>query len=347
MNKKRVFIIAEAGSNWKAGTPKQDLERGLALIDAASRAGADAVKFQTFRSETVYVTNAGESDYLSKSGLRKSITNIFKEMAMPYEMLPKLAAACKIKKIEFMSSFFSAEDFKAVDPHVRIHKIASYEISHPELLKLAARSKKTLILSTGAASLKDIDWALGVFKKNGGRKICLMQCTAKYPAGFSCLNLKAIPALADRYRIPVGLSDHSRDPLVAPVAATALGARLIEKHFTLSNKLSGPDHAFALEPMELKTMVVAVRAAESALGDGKKRVLPEEEELFQFAQRALQAVRGIKKGETISLKKNIGILRPGQQRKGAHPRFLKVLEGKKARRSIGLGQGVRLSDVTV
>lgn len=342
---KKVFIIAEAGSNWKAGSESADRKRALALVDTAARAGADAVKFQTFRAETVYVPNAGASDYLSQNGIRKSITEIFKEMAMPYRLIPRLASHAKKRKIEFMSSCFSAADFGAVNPFVRVHKIASYEITHPHLLALAARSGKPLILSTGASTHEDIAWALAHFRKNCGKQIILMQCTAKYPAPMSALNLRVIPELRSRYKVPVGFSDHSRDPLIGPVAAVALGAVCLEKHFTLDNRLSGPDHAFAVTPTELAAMVRAVRQCEEALGRPEKFVLAQERELREYAQRAVQAVRDIPKGEVLSEKRNIAVLRPGKQPKGAHPKFLGRIEGKAARHFIPLGRGVRLSDV--
>lgn len=345
MRPNSVFIIAEAGSNWKAGSPRQDWTRARVLIAAAAEAGADAIKFQTFRAEAVYVPNAGTSDYLSANGIRKPINEIFKEMAMPHAMIPRLATYAQSKKIQFLSSFFSSEDFQAVNPYVETHKIASYEISHPGLLRLAARSGKPLILSTGASTLEDIDWAVRFFKKNGGRSLYLLQCTAKYPAPFSALNLRAIPELARRYGVPAGLSDHSREPVTAPVAAVALGARIIEKHFTLSNRLSGPDHAFAVTPPELKQMVQAVRDCERALGDGRKRVLAEEKELRAYAQRAVQAIRPIAKGEGFTEGENIAILRPGKQPKGLHPRFLKRIERARAKRRIPLGRGIRKEDL--
>ncbi len=342
--KSSVFVIAEAGSNWRMGTESRDMKMACALIDVACEAGADAVKFQTYRAQSVYVANAGVSDYLSKNGIRESIIDIFNDLSMPYKMIPELAAYCKKNKIEFMSSVFSEEDFEAVDPYVRIHKIASYEISHPRLLEMAARSKKPLILSTGASTYKEIDWAVNYFRKHGGKKISLMQCTAKYPAPLSALNLRVIPQMISRYKTPVGFSDHSREPLTGPVAAVALGATLIEKHYTLHNRLPGPDHAFAITAEELKVMVQAVRQAEASLGDGKKIVLPEERELRLYAQRALQATRDIKKGEKFIENENFSILRPGKQRQGVHPRYISAVEGKRARREIHLGDGIQKND---
>lgn len=339
-----TFIIAEAGSNWKAKSPSGDLRQAKALIDEAADAGADAVKFQSFNAHSVYVPNAGTSDYLSKNGVNQPITEIFKALAMPHRMIPILAKHCRKRDIEFMSSAFSIEDFRAVDPFVKRHKIASYEISHPHLLRAAARSGKPLILSTGASDYEDIDWAVAEFKKSDGKNLSLMQCTAKYPAPLDALNLKTIPELARRYGVPVGLSDHSREPFVAAVAAVALGASIIEKHFTLDNRLPGPDHAFAVTPPELAELVRAVRGCEKTLGDGKKRVLPEEKELRLYARRALQALRNIEKGETFREGDNFAILRPGKQPQGVHPRYLSSVDGRRARRAIRLGAGIRKGD---
>ncbi len=339
-----MFIIAEAGSNWKAGSRRQDIQRSKALILAAKHAGADAVKFQVYRPETVYVPNAGTSDYLSKNGIRRSITDIFQELAMPYDLIPVLADECRKQHIEFMASAFSADDFMAIDPFVRRHKIASYEISHLRLLEVAAKTKKPLILSTGASLIEDIDWAVRFFKRAGGKHLSLMQCTAKYPAPFEALNLRVIPTLIRRYKVPVGLSDHSEDPIVGPTAAVALGATLIEKHFTLDKKMKGPDHAFAVTPDELKKLVETVRRCEASLGDGIKKILPSERELRIYAHRAIQAIKPISVGESLREGINIAILRPGKQRQGIHPKWLSQMEGRRASRCIPLGDGIQKGD---
>jgi len=157
--------------------------------------------------------------------------------------------------------------------------------------------------------------------------------------------LRTIPELGSRYKLSVGLSDHSRHPVIAPVTAVSLGAKFVEKHFTLNRRYSGPDHAFAVTPFELKTMVRAVRDCEKSLGDGKKIVFSEERELRSYAQRAIQATRPIEKGDVMREGKNFQILRPGKQLQGLHPRFLALVEGKKARRNIALGRGITRSDI--
>ena len=339
-----VFVIAEAGSNWRMGSTNRDLEMSKTLINIAADAGADAIKFQIFRPETIYVANAGKSGYLADAGIEQDMQEMFAELSMPYEMIPELAEYCRKANIEFMASAFSKSDFLAIDPYVKHHKIASYEIGHIRLIELIARSGKPAFMSTGAATEKEIDWAFKTFKDFGGKELTLLQCTAKYPAEEQSLNLRAILWFKERFKCPVGLSDHSRHPMAAPIAAIALGARVIEKHFTLDSRLPGPDHAFALTPHELKEMVAAIRRTEHMLGSWVKTIHHSEEELRNFARRGVQALRNIQKGDIFHEGVNIDILRPGQQPIGVHPKFIINMEGKKASRTIPLGSGIQLGD---
>ncbi|NDB90519.1 MAG: N-acylneuraminate-9-phosphate synthase [Thaumarchaeota archaeon] len=345
MPNSKVFIIAEAGSNWKVGSYNADLKRAKKLIQIAVQSGADAIKFQVFRASTVYVPNAGNSDYLEKSGIKKSINKIFQKSEMPYGMLPEISDYCKKQNIEFMSSVFSVDDARQINKYVKIHKIASYEINHVRLLEYLASTKKPIILSTGASNYDDIDFAVRLLRKNHVRKLSLLQCTAKYPAPIDSLNLLSIPEMEKKYNLPIGLSDHSVDPIIAPVTAVGLGARIIEKHFTINKKLVGPDHKFALEPKELKEMVSAIRSAERAFGDGKKRVLNVELELRKFAVRKIQAIADIKKGDRLVEGYNIDVLRPGKRINGSEARFLTKINGKRACRAIKMSDGVTLKDV--
>ncbi len=340
-----VFVIAEAGSNWRMGSPERDLKMARALIDAAAAAGADAVKFQTYRAETLYAYGAGQSDYLAASGLIEPIETILADLEMPYAMLPELAAHCRSRGVAFMSTPFSEADFDAVDSYVAIHKIASYEINHPRLIERAARSGKPLLLSTGASDPADVAWAIEMFRSARGTELLLMQCTARYPAPPDSLNLRALAQMSEQFGLPVGLSDHSLDPVIAPVAAVALGALVVEKHFTLDKRLPGPDHPFAVAPEELRRLVDAVRLAEASLGDGRKRVLDAEQELHRFARRALHATRDIPRGEALHEGVNVGILRSGNRQPGLHPRHLPALEGRTARRDIPRGDGIRHDDL--
>ena len=335
-----VFVIAEAGSNWKCGGYSEDLERAKKLIKIASNAGADAVKFQTYKPETIYVDDAGTSNYLSKSGIKDSINEIFEHLSMPYEMIPELKEYCNKQNIVFMSTPFSIQDAKEIDPYVEIHKVASFEINHIRLLEFLAKTKKPIIISTGASTYDEIDFAIDLIKINGNENISLLQCTSKYPCPIEALNLGAISEMRNKYGLPVGLSDHSLDPILAPIIAVSLGSKIIEKHFTLDKNLPGPDHLFALNPQELQIMIKYIRNAEKSFGSGKKEILKEEEELRQFATRSIQAIQDIHRGDLLKEGLNFDILRPGNRIRGLEARFLETLTGKKAIKDIQKGDGI-------
>jgi len=265
-----TFVIAEAGSNWKCGTFEEDLQQAKELIKVAAKTGADAVKFQTYKPETIYVKDAGISNYLTEHGIKENINDIFENLSMPYEMIPELAKFCKQENIIFMSTPFSIQDAKEVDPYVPIHKVSSFEINHIRLLEFLAKTDKPILISTGASTYTEIDFAVNLVKKYNS-KIGLMQCTSKYPAPIEALNLGVIPHMKSRYNVPVGLSDHSMDPIIGPIMAVGIGATIIEKHFTLDRNLPGPDHPFALIPKELELMVQLIRKAEKSKGSAQKK----------------------------------------------------------------------------
>ncbi len=332
--------MAEAGSNWKAGSFEEDLAQARKLIQTAAKSGADAVKFQTYRPETVYANNAGTSNYLSKHGINTSINDIFEHLSMPYEMIPELDKYCKENKILFMSTPFSVQDAKQIDPYVQLHKVASYEINHVRLIEFLAQTNKPILISTGASTYDEIDFAVNLMRSKTKNTIGILQCTAQYPASIEALNLLVIPQLKTRYNMPVGLSDHSIDPIIGPVMAIGLGATIIEKHFTLDKNLPGPDHRFALNPDELATMINAIRKADQAKGSGIKEVLMQETELRKFATRALQATRDISKGDVLREGHNFEVLRPGNRIRGLDARFLSQVNGKKATKDIKSGDGI-------
>ena len=340
----QTFVIAEAGSNWKCGTYEEDLDQAVKLIEIAAKCGADAVKFQTYKAETVYVENAGSSNYLSKYGINDNINKIFENLSMPYEMIPELQKKCMDNNIMFMSTPFSVKDAEQVDPFVEIHKIASFEINHIRLIEFLAETKKPIIISTGASTYEEIEFAVNLIRKKGNENIALLQCTSKYPCSIESLNLAVIPKIHEKFNVPIGLSDHSINPIIGPVTATAIGARIIEKHFTLDRNLPGPDHPFALIPDELKKMIDAIRDTERAIGSSAKRILDEEVELRNFAKRSIQAITDIKRGEILKEGKNFDILRSGNKKRGMEPRFISKIEGKKSEREFKKGEGVFLDE---
>ena len=332
-----IFIIAEAGSNWKCGTFEQDLNQAKNLIKIASNSGADAIKFQTYRPETTYVSNPGGSETLSYS---ENIDTIFEKHAMPYEMIPKLVEFCKEENILFMASSFSVEDAKAINPFTKIHKVASFEINHIKLLEFLATTKKPILVSTGSSNYDEIDFCINILKENGCDEIILLQCTSKYPCSMESLNLSVIPKMKSKYNLPIGFSDHSIDPIIAPLVSIGLGATVIEKHFTLDKNLPGPDHFFALTPDELKQMIDSIRNTELAYGTGNKEVLEEEVKTRKFAKRSLQAISDISKGDILELGINFDILRPGDRLRGLEARFVTDIIGKKSKLDVEKGDGI-------
>jgi len=341
---KPVFVVGEAGSNWRAGDVGGDEERAHAMVDAAADAGCDAVKFQVFRAVTLYAPGAGQSDYLAQAGIHEDVIALLGSLEMPYAMLAGLAARARERGLEFMAAAFAVADARAVDPYAHVHKIASYEINHLRLLEFIAATGKPVVVSTGAATRDDIRRCLDFLRARGGGPVALMQCTAAYPAPPAAVNLRAIPALAAEFGVPVGLSDHTADPIAAPAGAVALGAAVIEKHFTLNKKLPGPDHSFAVEPHELAAMVRTIRLVEQMRGTGEKTPHAVEEELVAYAVRGLQATRAVAPGEVLEEGVNMDILRPGKNRRGMNPFEIGRVQGRRATRAIPAGDGIREGD---
>jgi N,N'-diacetyllegionaminate synthase len=322
------YIIAEAGSNHNG-----KLEMALRLIDVAVRAGADAVKFQTFRAARLYTPRAGNSKYLK---LSKPIYEIIRDMEMPYEWIPKLAAYCRKRKIQFLSTPFDEESADRLAPYVDAFKIASYELSHHPLVKYVADFGKPVLLSTGAATESEVAETVAILRRSNAKGFALMQCTASYPAPLESLHVRVLQTYRQRFGIPTGLSDHSRDPVAAPMTAAALGADLLEKHFTLRNDLPGPDHRYAITPPELALLVRRVREVEAARGRFDKHVDPVEKELRHFARRSLFAIEDIAVGDRLT-RDNIAALRNGSMPGGLPPSAIDRLLGRRARRAFQKG----------
>lgn len=349
MMEKRVYIIAEAGVNHNGS-----LMRAKELVDAAAAAGADAVKFQTFRAEDVVTSFASKARY-QKAGTGKGEGQL--EMLKRLELNEKahraLMSHCGKRGIEFLSTPF---DLKSLDLLVRLGlkrlKLPSGEITNAPLLLKAASTGKPIMLSTGMSTLEEVADALGViafgylgdgrapsikvFKKvfasGAGRdalkgKVILLHCTTQYPAWFRDVNLRAMDTLRSAFSLPSGLSDHT-EGIAVPIAAVARGASVIEKHFTLDRKLPGPDHMASLEPDELKDMVRAIRNIEDALGSPVKKPAAGEIENIRAVRKSLVASRPVRKGELFT-SKNISVKRPAA---GASPvRYWEAL-GKTAKR---------------
>lgn len=302
------YVIAEVGANHN-----RDLPTAVALIDAAAAAGADAVKFQTYTAEGLYSRHTPTMSYLKDGGLTKddeSIWDLIKRVEIPWEWHQELSDQSRRAGITFLSTPFDESAVDALEEvRVPAYKIASYEVTHYPLITRVAATGKPLLLSTGMASLGDIEMALDVANAAGATEIALLHCAINYPPRFEDLNLNAIRTLASAFGLPVGWSDHTLGH-TADVVAVALGAVMVEKHFTLSREMTGPDHPFALEPYELRAMVGAIREAEASTGSSIKRVTDAEQEMYRLGRRSLTAARPIAAGSVIS-REDLAVKRPG------------------------------------
>jgi N-acetylneuraminate synthase len=320
-----LYFIAEAGSNHDL-----KLDQAKQLVDVAAEAGADAVKFQTFKADRLYPRSAGATDYL---GDARTIHEIIRSLEMPLDWIPILAEHARARGLDFISTPFDLEAVAALVPHVPALKVASYEMTYHGLVQQCARTGKPLIVSTGTARLDEVREMLLAARHAGCRDIVVLQCTAKYPAPLSALNLRAMRTMAHDLDVLVGLSDHSREPLPGPMAAVAMGACVIEKHFTLSNQLPGPDHVYALEPGELAEVVRQVRAVERALGNGIKEPQPEEMELRAFARRSVFTTSAVPAGAPLTVA-NTAVLRCGKLAYGLHPADHLFVLGRRVKRAL-------------
>lgn len=320
-----VFVVAEAGVNHNG---KVDL--GKKLVDAAKASGADAVKFQTFKAQQLVTKTAEKAKYQKQSGLKESQYEMLRKLQLSFEDIKKLFNHAKQRHIIFLSSAFDEESVDLLDQlGVCAFKVASGEITNFPLLQRIAAKKKPVIVSTGMSTYEEMEEALVTLKKSGAKEIVLLHCVTSYPARIEDANLMMIETLRNRFKLPVGFSDHTQSIRV-PAAAVALGAVLIEKHFTLSNDLPGPDHKASLEPNEFKQMVTAIREVEKSLGDGKKRLTVDEEEIKKTVRRSIVARVRIPKG-TVIRDDMLDFKRPGI---GLRPGDLGKVVGKKAKKSI-------------
>jgi len=315
------YIIAEAGSNHNGS-----FEQAKKLIDAAVEAGADAVKFQIFKAENLYSKYTPEFSYLKGENVYELIKNI----ETPREWIKELIKHCKGKNIDFLASAFDFEAVDLLDKYVPAFKIASFEITDLELIKYAAEKGKPMIISTGMANLSEIEDAINAIKSVGNENIILLHCNSLYPTPVEIVNLRAIETMKNAFKLPVGFSDHTLG-IHIPIAAVAMGACMIEKHFTLDRSLPGPDHSFALEPDELNAMVRCIREVEKVKGNGiKEKSELESEEMYVKARRSIHAKVDIPKGTKITRDMLI-IKRPGY---GIKPKFIDIVIGREAKKDI-------------
>jgi sialic acid synthase SpsE len=333
-----AFVIAEAGSNHNG-----DESTALALIDCAARAGADAVKFQTFRADALVARTAHPIATLTDSFGRfgSTVHDMFRKLEMPLEWLPRLREHAERQGLVFLSTPFDEESVELLDRiGVPAFKIASYEIVHLPLLRRVARTGKPVLLSTGMASLEEIQEALDAIAAEGNDQVALLHCPIGYPVAVDDVHLAVMDTIRAAFRTPVGFSDHTLGTSI-PIAAVARGAALIEKHFTLDAHQAGPDHAFALEPEALTAMVRGIRDVERAIGLPEKRCQPSEALHYERGRRSLFAAVSIAAG-TVIRPEMIAVLRPGV---GLKPKYLDTIVGRTAKRSLEAFQPISWDDV--
>ncbi len=336
----KVLIIAEAGVNHNG-----DLDKALQLIDAAANAGVDYVKFQTFKAKNLVQKSAKKADYqIENTQNSDSQFEMLQKLEMPEEWYEILIKRAKEKKVKFLSTGFDEESIDFLDEiGCDFYKIPSGEITNKPYLEHIAFKRKPVIISTGMCDLKDIQNALSVFTSNGISKgdITILHCNTMYPTPMEDVNLKAMNTIATEFNVQIGYSDHTLG-IEVPIAAVAMGAKVIEKHFTLDRNLPGPDHLASLIPSELKAMTSAIRNIELAIsGNGKKEPTESETANLVAARKSIHLAKDIKTGEVFT-KTHFVMLRPG---KGISPMEINNFIGKKAKNNMEQWELLKITDV--
>ena len=335
--KLHTFVIAEVGVNHNGS-----IETAKKLVDIALKAGCDAIKFQTFKAEKIVTRQAKKAEYqIRNTSDLESQYEMLKVLELSQECHLELIKYCKCNEITFLSTPFDEESSDFLESiGLKMFKIPSGEITNKPLIQHIAKKQKPIILSTGMSTLGEVEEALEWIYEEGNTQITLLHCTSNYPTIPEDVNLRAMITLKQAFNIKVGYSDHTLG-IEIPLAAVALGATIIEKHITLSKEMEGPDHKASLEPYELIEMVSKIRNLEKALGDGLKRPTIKEYETRTLARKSIVAVRDISTSEVI----NIDMLtckRPGS---GLAPKYIDMIVGKIAKRSISADEQIDLTDV--
>lgn len=330
------FVIAEAGVNHNGS-----LQMAFELIDTAADAGADAVKFQTFSTERLVGRDVPKADYQKANTGEDSQFDMLRKLELDRDAHIQLMRRCRERGILFLSTPFEEQSAQMLyELGVPAFKIPSGEIPNLPFLDFVARLGKPMIVSTGMCRLGEVEDAVRTITEAGNDQFALLHCVSSYPADPATANLRAMRTLAHAFHVPVGFSDHT-EGLEVPGAAVALGATIVEKHFTLDRSLPGPDHLASLEPQQLRELVRAIRVVESALGDGRKQAVASEANTSEVARKSLVAARDIRAGEAIS-RDIIAIRRPGT---GLPPAMLPYIVDRAASVDIPAGTVLKLEDV--
>ena len=300
-----VYIIAEAGVNHNG-----DINLAYQLVDAAKAAGVDCIKFQTFKSENLVSHTAQKAEYQKAATGDSSQQDMLKQLELSFGEFVSLKEYCDRKGIFFLSTPFDFESIEFLNSiEMPFWKIPSGEVTNYPYLVALAKTGKPVVMSTGMCEMQEIEDAIAVLRENGASDIKLLHCNTEYPTPYEDVNLKAMKTLRDAFGVEVGYSDHTKG-IEVPIAAVAMGAAVIEKHFTLDRNMEGPDHKASLEPQELKQMVDSIRHIEAALGSGDKKPSPSEKKNMAVARKSIVAAKRIKAGDILT-EENITVKRPG------------------------------------
>lgn len=319
----KVFIIAEAGVNHNGS-----LDLALRLVDAAKASGADAVKFQTFRADKLATRSAHKAAYQERTTAEAETQfEMLQRLELDVAAHRRLIDHCEELGIQFLSSPFDGPSVDLLDSlNVSLYKVPSGEITNFPFLRHLAQKRRPIILSTGMSTLGEVEEAVEVLRDAGSHQITLLHCVTEYPAPYDEVNLRAMQTLKLAFGLPVGYSDHTPGIEIS-IAATALGAEVIEKHFTLDRSLPGPDHAASLEPAELKEMVTAIRNVEAALGSGIKTPAPCEVPNISVARKSIVAAKSLTAGHKLA-EEDLDVKRPGN---GLASKLIPALLGRTLR----------------
>ena len=330
----KIYIIAEAGVNHNG-----DINIAKRLVDAAVDAGADAVKFQTFKAQNLVCKNAGKAAYqLETTEQAETQYEMLKKLELTEKMHEELVPYCRERGIAFLSTPFDVESVDLLLQYeIPLIKIPSGEITNYPYLKKIGKTGKKVILSTGMSTLDEVRDAVQILKNEGTDKIILLHCNTEYPTPMCDVNLLAMKTMQEELGLPVGYSDHTKG-IEIPIAAAALGACVIEKHFTLDRTMEGPDHKASLEPHELRAMVCAIHNIEQAMGDGVKRPSASERRNIGIVRKSIVAKRDISEGEILSVE-NITTKRPGT---GISPMMWEKVIGQSARKNYKADEMIEL-----
>lgn len=336
-NKNHTYIIAEAGVNHNG-----DINLAYKLIDAAKECGVDCVKFQTFKTENLVTKTAKKADYqVENTKNNDSQFAMLKKLELSFDEFRSLKEYCDKIGIEFLSTPFDKDSVDLLEKlGVSKYKLSSGDITNKPLLEYIAQKNKPIILSTGMCTMDEVEEAVTWIEEAGNKQITLLHCTSNYPTPYSDVNMDAMITLDKAFPYPTGYSDHTQG-IIIPIMAVAMGATVIEKHFTLDKNLPGPDHKASLDVAELKEMVLAIRNIETAKGNGDKKPAESELSTRDVARKSIIVNKDLKKGDVLT-EHDLDVKRPGT---GIAPKNMDILIGKKLNKDLSIESVISFEDV--